>query len=308
MTPGSPLAVPAGLVGRVVTVGRGMSRAQLLLDVSAAAGARIARTGELGVVRGDGRGALTLNNIATTSSVARGDLVESAGIDGIYPRGVPIGSVGVGLAGEQALPGGARDAGGGLRANDGRAAALSRRPRRRKARRSPGARAVKIRRIALLLAAAALLEFFVGGSSYAALLPVDWFLLATAAVARSGDFVRAVLAGAAAGFFEDALSQPLLGVNAFAKAMLGFALTLVSVRVVFGGALAVGAALAAASLANEAIVALSRRCFCGARWSCCRATPSGAPRPRGSPAERWRPPGSFPWRDWWKRRRLRRLR
>ena len=36
---------------------------------------------------------MTLNNIATTSSVAAGDLVESAGIDGIYPRGVPIGIV-----------------------------------------------------------------------------------------------------------------------------------------------------------------------------------------------------------------------
>jgi rod shape-determining protein MreC len=44
-------------------------------------------------VRGDGRGALALNNIATTSSVAPGDLVESAGIDGIYPRGIPIGRV-----------------------------------------------------------------------------------------------------------------------------------------------------------------------------------------------------------------------
>ena len=93
VVPGTPLAVPAGLVGRVVAVGTGVSRAQLLLDASAAAGARLARTGELGVVRGDGRGALTLNNIATTSSVAPGDLVESAGIDGIYPRGVPIGIV-----------------------------------------------------------------------------------------------------------------------------------------------------------------------------------------------------------------------
>jgi len=93
VVPGSPLAVPAGLVGRVVTVGRGISRAQLLLDTSAAAGARIARTGELGVVRGDGHGAMTLNNIATTSSIARGDLIESAGIDGIYPRGVAIGRV-----------------------------------------------------------------------------------------------------------------------------------------------------------------------------------------------------------------------
>ena len=93
VSPDSPLAVPAGLVGRVVSVGRSVSRAQLLLDASAAAGARIARTGELGVVRGDGKGALTLNNIATTSSVTRGDLIESAGIDGIYPRGVPIGQV-----------------------------------------------------------------------------------------------------------------------------------------------------------------------------------------------------------------------
>ncbi|MGH9400390.1 MAG: rod shape-determining protein MreC [Thermoanaerobaculia bacterium] len=90
---GSPIAVPEGLVGRVVTVGRTLSRAQLLLDTSAAAGARIVRTGELGVVRGDGRGALRLNNIPTTSPVKSGDIVESAGIDGIYPRGVPIGLV-----------------------------------------------------------------------------------------------------------------------------------------------------------------------------------------------------------------------
>lgn len=90
---GSPIAVPEGLVGRVVTVGRGVSRAQLLLDASAAVGARIVRTGELGVARGDGRGALSLNNIPTASRVRPGDLVESAGIDGIYPRGVPIGRV-----------------------------------------------------------------------------------------------------------------------------------------------------------------------------------------------------------------------
>jgi rod shape-determining protein MreC len=90
---GSPLAVPEGLVGRVVSAGLSLSRAQLLTDASAAAGARIVRTGELGVVRGDGRGGLRLNNVATTSSVRAGDEVESAGIDGIYPRGIPIGRV-----------------------------------------------------------------------------------------------------------------------------------------------------------------------------------------------------------------------
>jgi len=91
--PGSPLAVAEGLVGRVVTVGRTVSRAQLLLDASAAAGARVTRTGELGVIKGNGRGELRLNNISTASRVQAGDLVESAGIDGIYPPGIPIGRV-----------------------------------------------------------------------------------------------------------------------------------------------------------------------------------------------------------------------
>lgn len=90
---GSPLAVPEGLVGRVVAAGRTISRAQLLLDTSAAVGGRVVRTGELGIVRGDGRGGLHLNHIATTSRLQPGDVVESAGIDGIYPRGIPIGRV-----------------------------------------------------------------------------------------------------------------------------------------------------------------------------------------------------------------------
>src|SRR5438105_1052184 len=43
IVPGSPLAVPSGLVGRAASVGRRLSRAPLLLDAPAAAGALIAR-------------------------------------------------------------------------------------------------------------------------------------------------------------------------------------------------------------------------------------------------------------------------
>ena len=167
---------------------------------------------------------------------------------------------------------------------------------------------MKIGRIALLLGAAVVLEFFVGRSPYRAFLPVDWFLLATATVARSGDFVRAVATGAAAGALEDAVSQPLIGMNAFAKAVIGYALTLVSVRVVFGGALAVGAALAVASLANEAIVALLGALLSQSpivlvsRDALWRAAATGVAG--GAFESAW----NFPWRDWWQRRRLRRLR
>ncbi len=167
---------------------------------------------------------------------------------------------------------------------------------------------MKLSRIALLLAAAAVLEFFVGGSPHRGVLPVDWFLLATATVARSGDFVRAVLTGTAAGFMEDGISQRLLGMNAFAKAAIGYALTLVAVRVVFGGALAVGGALAAASLVNEALVALLSALLLQApivilsRDAVWRAAATGL---MGAALEAaW----GFSWAEWWKRRRLRRLR
>jgi len=168
---------------------------------------------------------------------------------------------------------------------------------------------VKVGRILLLLAGAVVLEFFVGRSPYRRFVPVDWFLLATATVARSGDFVRAVLTGTAAGALEDALlGQPLIGMNAFAKAILGYALALVAVRVVFGGAFAVGLALFAASIANEAIVALLS------------ALLAQAPLVIVTPDALWRALATgiaggalesafrFPWGDWWQRRRLRRLR
>jgi rod shape-determining protein MreD len=167
---------------------------------------------------------------------------------------------------------------------------------------------VKIRRIALLLAAAAAMEYLVGGSRHRSWLPIDWFLLATAAVARGGDFVRAVLAGTAGGLMEDTISQELVGLNAFAKAILGYALTIVSLRIVFGGAAAVGAALAVASLANEAIVAVLSGLLLHApiviltRAAIARAVATGI---AGAALEAaW----VFPWAEWWKRRRLRRLR
>jgi len=89
---GSPLAVPGGLVGRVTSVSRRFSKALLLTDGDCAVGVRIARTGEQGVARGEG-GDLRIDYVSALADVRLGDLVESAGIDGIFPRGIPIGRV-----------------------------------------------------------------------------------------------------------------------------------------------------------------------------------------------------------------------
>ncbi len=167
---------------------------------------------------------------------------------------------------------------------------------------------MKLGRIALLLVAAAALQFFVGGSPHRAAWPVDFFLLATGMVARGGDFVRAVLVGGTVGLVEDALNHDLIGMNAFAKAAIGYGLAFLSVRVMFGGAWAVGGALAAASLLNDLVVALLAALLLQApivlfsREALWRAVATGA---SGGVLEAAR---TFPWREWWERRRLRRLR
>ena len=96
--------------------------------------------------------------------------------------------------------------------------------------------------------------------------------------------------------------------NAFAKAALGYVFAILSVRVVFGGAWAVGASLAAASIVNDVIVALLSLLILR------------APLVLFSPESLWTAAATgvtgglleasrvFPWRDWWERRRLRRLR
>ena len=167
---------------------------------------------------------------------------------------------------------------------------------------------MKLRRIVLLLAAAAALAFLVGASGHRGAWPADWFLIAVAVVARQGNFVQAVLAGAAAGLVEDAMTQPMLGFNAFAKAAIGYGLALVSVRVILGGAVAAGATLAVASFANDAIVAALASLLAqapivlGTRDALWRAATTGITAGMLEAAAR------FGWREWWEKRRLRRLR
>jgi len=82
-----------GLVGRVVLTTKDMAKVQLLTDSNASVGALIERTRRQGVVRGDGAGAAQMNDIPALADVVPGDRVLTAGIDGIYPKGIPVGVV-----------------------------------------------------------------------------------------------------------------------------------------------------------------------------------------------------------------------
>jgi rod shape-determining protein MreC len=87
-----PVISDAGLVGRVVEVVPGYAKVQLVTDRAAAVCAMIRRTRRQGVVR-SGREGLELDFLPRQADVQVGDRIVTSGIDGIYPRGLPLGSV-----------------------------------------------------------------------------------------------------------------------------------------------------------------------------------------------------------------------
>ena len=96
-----PVLSAKGLVGRIIQVAGPYARAQLITDTAAAVGAAIVRNGSQGVVRGVGGGHLELSFIPYQVKVEVGDRVVTAGIDGVYPAGLPIGTVSEVAQGEE---------------------------------------------------------------------------------------------------------------------------------------------------------------------------------------------------------------
>jgi rod shape-determining protein MreC len=82
-----------GLLGRVVLTTHDMAKVQLITDSNSAVGALVERTRRQGVVHGDGSAAAQMADIPARADVVEGDVVSTAGIDGIYPKGIPVGRV-----------------------------------------------------------------------------------------------------------------------------------------------------------------------------------------------------------------------
>ena len=85
---------PNGLIGRVVDVRPGVSIVQVLTDPTSTVGAHVLRTRTPGIVEGDPRGTLRFKFMARDgASIQTGDVLVTAGQGGLFPRGIPIGTV-----------------------------------------------------------------------------------------------------------------------------------------------------------------------------------------------------------------------
>jgi rod shape-determining protein MreC len=89
----APVLSGDGIVGRTVAVSGHQSQVQLITNEDASVGAMLERSRTPGVIRGTGEALLDLNYISNTEQVAAGDLILTSGLDGIFPKGLPIGKV-----------------------------------------------------------------------------------------------------------------------------------------------------------------------------------------------------------------------
>ena len=97
ITPDSPVITAYGLVGRVSKTDLTTSRIISIIDIDSTVSARLSKSRDLIVVRGDvelkGKGLCRADYIPPNVDVMPGDTVETSGIGGIYPKGIIIGKV-----------------------------------------------------------------------------------------------------------------------------------------------------------------------------------------------------------------------
>lgn len=87
------VVTPRGIAGRVLEVYPHTSKVLLIVDRSSAIDATIQRNRVRGIVEGRGGNTLILKYVKKGEDVALGDEVLSSGLNGIFPKGFPIGSV-----------------------------------------------------------------------------------------------------------------------------------------------------------------------------------------------------------------------
>ncbi len=88
-----PVVTDKGLTGRVITATGHYAKVQLITDRALSIGAMIERTRRKGLIQGVDDNTLKLDHIPLQAEVEPGDLITTAGNDGVFPRGLPIGQV-----------------------------------------------------------------------------------------------------------------------------------------------------------------------------------------------------------------------
>ncbi len=83
----------SGLIGKVIEAGPYTAKILLISDVNSRVVVLLQRTRQNGMLEGAGQGLCRMKYLPLNADVELGDVVESAGVGGVYPKGIAIGKV-----------------------------------------------------------------------------------------------------------------------------------------------------------------------------------------------------------------------
>ncbi len=88
-----PVISPEGIVGKVLNVFPATSLVLLINDPTSGAGVILEKSRLQGIVKGAPNGTTIMHNVMSDEKVEVGERVLTSGGDGIYPKGLPVGTV-----------------------------------------------------------------------------------------------------------------------------------------------------------------------------------------------------------------------
>lgn len=90
---GRPVINPEGIVGLVVEATAHYAKVMLITDPNSAVDAIVQDIRARGIIKGGTAGTCSFNYVLRKHNVVVGDLVISSGMDGVFPKGLPVGQV-----------------------------------------------------------------------------------------------------------------------------------------------------------------------------------------------------------------------
>lgn len=88
-----PVATADGLIGQVISTSKNASLVQLLTDRKSAVGVRLQSSRATVIIEGQGGKELRINYLSREIKVAKGEVVLTSGLGGVYPPGILVGTV-----------------------------------------------------------------------------------------------------------------------------------------------------------------------------------------------------------------------
>ena len=90
---GFPVIIPDGIIGQIIDVSAHYAKVLLIVDRNSSVDALVQKTRARGIIKGGQAGRCLFKYVLRKHDISIGDIVISSGLDGVFPKGLRIGSV-----------------------------------------------------------------------------------------------------------------------------------------------------------------------------------------------------------------------